>query len=94
MTCQESEEVVVKCLELECVLGLVRLHKWIDNQSNWNGFDLLKQVLEVVQVQLPHGLILWALYQRKDKTFENGWGTRVFLGRKFVKELEHADSCD
>lgn len=65
MTCQESEEVVVKCLELECVLGLVRLHKWIDNQSNWNGFDLLKQVLEVVQVQLPHGLILWALYQRK-----------------------------
>ena len=65
MPSEEREEIIVECLELECVLHLVGFDKGVYNNSYWNRFDLLKMVLEICQIKFSHCLILRALDQRK-----------------------------
>ena len=71
VACEECEEIVVECLELESVLHLIRFHKRIDYESNWNRFYLFKEVLEIGEIEFSHSLILRALNQREYQRLEN-----------------------
>jgi hypothetical protein len=73
VACEECEEIVVKCLELEGVLHLIRFDKRIHYESNWNRFYLLEEVLKVGQIEFSHSLILRALNQREYQRLENSW---------------------
>ena len=69
MPSQEGEEIIVKSLELESVLDLVWFDEWVDYQTNWDGFYLLEQILEIGQIHLSYSLVLRAFHQREDQTF-------------------------
>ena len=85
----EGQKVKVEGLELEVVLHLVCFNIGIDEETNWNRFDRVIELLEVGQVELSYCLVLGALDQAENECFIEPWRGRVFLDRKLVQKSEH-----